>query len=151
MKINKKKLVICTAALTLVSGITINNLTISEADVNTNNKRNANIINKNQYLDTKHKSADTQFETRLGTFVETPVLNKQGEKIKNVFVINSNEHLITNESLLEIRDMVLNSNYKYDEILIKVNGNTAICYNPFSNKTTRGIVDEYFNFTPFDL
>lgn len=151
MKINKKKLAICTAALTVVSGITINSITISEADVNTNNKRNTNIINKNQYLDTKHKSADTQFETRLGTFTEMPVLNRQGEKIKNVFVINSDEHMVTNESLLEIKDMVLNSNYKYDEIFIKIDGNITICYNPFLNKTTRGIVDEYLNFTPFDL
>ena len=33
MKINKKKLAICTVALTVVSGITINSITISEADV----------------------------------------------------------------------------------------------------------------------
>ena len=98
------------------------------------------------YIDTKNKSADAQFETNIGIFTEIPKFNEHNEKIKNVLYSNSLIQNAEDLDLTEIKNIVLESEYKYDEILIRVSNGDCIKYNPFIDKKAIGTLDNNFDF-----
>lgn len=101
--------------------------------------------NEPSYIDTKNKSADSQFETTMGIFTEIPLFNNN-EKIKNILYSNSSSENINQANLLEIKDIILHSGYKYDEVIIQIENEDYVKYNPFTDEINHGILDDNYNF-----
>ena len=141
MKINKKTItLICGLATVTSLGIvsTINNLpTTVEASSPTMPV---------EYIDTKHKSADTQAEISLGLLHEVPLYN-DNEKIKNIIYVNSSKEHVTNDSLFELKNICLDSPYLYDEVYIQLEEDYCLKYNPFSDELLYGTIDNQRSFS----
>ena len=99
-----------------------------------------------EYFDTKNKSADAQIETSIGMLYELP-LYKDNEKIKNIIKVDSSKNEISNAELSEIKNICLNSPYLYDEVYIMLENNDCIKYNPFTDESLNGILDDELNFS----
>lgn len=145
MKINKK------ALLTLGCLSIITSLYITK-DFNTVTNKNTQpktaYAQSSNNLDTKYKSADNQFETNIGTFMELP-LYKNNEKIKNVFYSNSSLSEISINDIIELQNMIKKSNYKYDEVFIELNNGKCIKYNAYKNHALIGTLEDNFNLTDY--
>lgn len=147
MKINKKTIILTCSLITITSlGIvsTINNLsTTVEAS---SPKIEIEQTTQKEYIDTKHKSADTQTEISLGLLYEIP-LYKGNEKIKNILYVNSSKEHVNNESLLELKNICLDSPYLYDEVYIQLEEDYCLKYNPFSDELLYGTIDNQYSFS----
>lgn len=136
MKLNKYLVLTCGAVL--VSSL------ILQSNNHLNNSRQTLADERPSYLDTKEKSADAQFESKVGTFTELPLFNTNNEKIKNILYSNTTRENINKENLMEVRDIVLESGYKYDEVIIELEDNYCLKYNPFTNKISYGTLGDDF-------
>lgn len=141
MKSIKSYVVLSCCAIAVLT-LCANNKSCNEAS----SYSEASIATTPSFLDTRNKSADGQFETSIGTFTEIPKFNDNNEKIKNILYSNSSSTDIKQEDLDEIKDIVFDSGYNYDEVLINVSDEYCIKYNPFTNKEVVGRLDTGFNF-----
>lgn len=81
----------------------------------------------------------------MGIFTEIPLFNND-EKIKNILYSNSSSENINQANLLELKDIILQSGYKYDEVIIQIENKNYVKYNPFTDEINHGILDDNYNF-----
>lgn len=148
MKINAKTILTCGACILMLNCAGDKLYTLAnEKEVYTNQTILETVSGSTKsYIDTKHKSADGQFISEIGTFFEIPKYQNE-EKIKNILCADSSLALITKENVNELQKICLDSVYKYDEVFIRIDDNYCIKYNPFSNKMVYGTIDDNYNVT----
>lgn len=138
MKINKYIALTC-GIVALSSFILFNNKEI-------NNKKESFANERLLYNDTKYKSADAQFESSIGFFTEIPLFDNNNEKTKNVLYSKTSRENLSKDNLMEVRDIVLQSGYKYDEVIMVLEDNYCLKYNPFTNEFNYGTLSDNFKF-----
>src|SRR5699024_12030105 len=65
-------------------------------------------------------------------------LDNNNEKIKNVLYSKTSRENLSKDNLMEVRDIVLQSGYKYDEVIMVLEDNYCLKYNPFTNEFNYG-------------